>query len=378
MVLLKGFIRKGTTKIYIVILTGLLITIITLFSIINYYNNKCNEIFKDSSEMFVISTKEFYNNLNKNKKYTNLREVLVFKPNYSSKVFGIQCEQIRDAQTGFITDNFDECDQDSSVKWIDLLFDNYNSYVVVVNDSDLLGNQVIIGIHKELYEEEENYKDLIGKEVSFYFNDELIEFKIKGFSNERFPKIYISSKKYDKLFKKNNVYGYLVTPKYFFDTDEIYLNTLDNIDYAKTNTHYEGDSNNYFNFFYDMVNYLTFASYIIIIIFIIVIIVVTKNSIMDETEIIKVERLLGYNLNQIRKHLSTKIITLNFITIILSSVGSILINILINLSEIKLIIINFNLLLKIYGGLLLVTSFLCIFYGVKIGKKPNNYLINRK
>lgn len=377
MVLLKGFIRKGTTKIYIVILTGLLITIITLFSIINYYNNKCNEIFKDSSEMFVISTKEFYNNLNKNKKYTNLREVLVFKPNYSSKVFGIQCEQMTDAQTGFITDNFNECDHDSSVKWIDLLFDNYNSYIVVVNDSDLLGNQVIIGIHKWLYEEE-NYKDLIGKEVSFYFNDELIEFKIKGFSNERFPKIYISSKKYDKLFKKNKVYGYLVTPKYFFDTDEIYLNTLDNIDYAKTNTHYEGDSNNYFNFFYDMVNYLTFASYIIIIIFIIVIIVVTKNSIMDETEIIKVERLLGYNLNQIRKYLSAKIITLNFITIILSLVGSILINMLINFSEIKLIIINFNLLLKIYGGLLLVTSFLCIFYGVKIGKKSNNYLINRK
>jgi hypothetical protein len=95
---------------------------------------------------------------------------------------------------------------------------------------------------------------------------------------------------------------------------------------------------------------------------------VTRNAITDENKNNHIERLLGYNLNQVRKYLFLKILSLNIVAILISMIGSIIANILINCLKINLIIVNLILLFKIYGSLLLVSMFFCLFYGIKINK----------
>lgn len=370
MILLKGFLRKKSTKIYLAILITLLIAIITLFSLINYYKHQMNEIFEDSSDIFIVSNTDYYNNLIKSKDFNNVRKTLAFKPNYSLEIFGRQCMEEHDVKTGYTIDNYDSCNQNSTLNWEHFLFDEWKSDIVVLPDSKLADNQVIMGYQEAWNEWEKNSKHLIGKQVNFYLDEQLIEFTIKRFDPFRFPRVFVSTDVFKKLSNDSKLYAYLGTPKDFFQASlvEQNLKTLNNIEYVRINTMYTEKANDNINFFFDLVDYLTLASYLMIIILIIILITVTRNIIADETKNIHIERLLGYNSNQVRKYLLLKILVLTIAVILIGTIGSMIINILINFSTINLNIFNHNLLLKIYGGLLLIALFLSIFYGVRINK----------
>lgn len=371
MILLKGFLRKKSTRIYLAMLITLLIVIITLLSFINYYHYKMNEIFEDSSEIFIVSKVDYYDNLVKSKDFTNIRKALVFKVDYDSKLFGRQCEQITEAATGHTTDNFDECSHEMVLNWENFQFDDWQNNNIVVLPSDKINdNKVVMGYQEMWKEWAENSKHLIGKQVGFYFNDQIIDFEIEKFEPFRFSRVLISTDMFDKLSNTSKLYAYLGTPKDYSQAHwvEQKLKSSDNIEYARINTMYDEESNNTTNLFHSIIDYLTLASYLMIIIFIIMLFTVTRNAITDENKNNHIERLLGYNLNQVRKYLFLKILSLNIVAILISMIGSIIANILINCLKINLIIVNLILLFKIYGSLLLVSMFFCLFYGIKINK----------
>ncbi|MDD4831528.1 MAG: hypothetical protein PHR09_01535 [Bacilli bacterium] len=371
MILLKGFLRKKTTRIYLAMLITLLIVIITLFSFINYYHHKMNEIFEDSSEIFIVSKIDYYDNLIKSKDFTNIRKALVFKVDYDSKLFGRQCQQIINSATGHTTDNFDECSNETVLNWEHFQFNDWKNDNIAVLPSDKINdNKVVMGYQEMWKEWAENSKHLIGKQVSFYFNNQIINFEIEKFEPFRFSRVLVSTDMFEKLSDTSKLYAYLGTPKDYSQAHwvEQKLKSSDNIEYVQINTMYDEESNNNTNLFHSIIDYLTLASYLMIIIFIIILFTVTRNAITDENKNNHIERLLGYNLNQVRKYLFLKVFALNIIAIIISMIGSVIVNILINGLKIDLVIVNPILLFKIYGSLLLVSIFLCLFYGIKINK----------
>jgi hypothetical protein len=94
-----------------------------------------------------------------------------------------------------------------------------------------------------------------------------------------------------------------------------------------------------------------------------------KNIIVDEYKTVNIERLIGYNKMQIRKFLSLKAITLNVLSLSIATITSVIVNFLINYYlNFKLVIFDFNLLLKIYSIILFVTLLFCLFYEVKKSK----------
>ncbi len=334
-----------------------------------------NEIFEDSSEIFVVSNIDYYDNLIKSKDFTNVRKALVFKADFSSKLFGRQCEQIINAATGHTTDNFDECSNEMILNWENFLFDDWQNNNIVVLPSDKINdNKVIMGYQEMWKEWAENSKHLVGKQIGFYFNDQIIYFEVEKFEPFRFSRVLVSTDMFEKLSDNSKLYAYLGTPKDYYQAHwvEQKLKSSDRIEYARINTMYDEKSNNNINSFYSMVDYLTAASYLMIIIFIVMLITVTRNAITDENKNNHIERLLGYNLNQVRKYLFLKIFSLNVVAILISMIGSIIINILINYLKVNLIIVNSNLLFKIYGSLLLFSIFFSLFYGIRINKNLKN------
>ena len=80
MILVKGFFRKLSSKIYLTIFIVLLTSIIVLFSFKNYYTELLNQKYREKSFMVVISDDDYYDKLNGYKKVTNVEEILTFEP----------------------------------------------------------------------------------------------------------------------------------------------------------------------------------------------------------------------------------------------------------------------------------------------------------
>ncbi len=372
MLLLKGFFRKKSTKIYLLLLSTLLVAIITLFTFINYYKLKINEIFEDSSDIFIISNSDYYQPLIKSKNFSNLKKVLAFNPDYSSNILGRQCEKIIDAKTGIVIDNFDSCSHESVLNWDHFFFFAWkNNNIVVMPSSKLKDEEIIMGYYQPLEEHATNSKPLIGKEVSFYFDDHLLKFTIKGFQSFNFPRVLIATDIFEKLVKTNKLFAYIGTPKNYYQAHLIQqnLNDLENIEYARINTLYDEKANNDINIFHSVVDYLTIASYLMIIIFTITLITTMKNSLVDEKKVIIIERLLGYNLMQIRQILFLKILVLNIVVILISTIISVLINIIINITKINVVVFNVILLLKVDMILVLIGSIFSFTYGIGLKRK---------
>jgi hypothetical protein len=76
-VLLKGFIRYRSTKIYLIIFTVLLITIAILFNFINYYSNIVTKTYQENSYFLIISDKDNYNKIKKKDYVVNLENVIL-------------------------------------------------------------------------------------------------------------------------------------------------------------------------------------------------------------------------------------------------------------------------------------------------------------
>jgi hypothetical protein len=189
-----------------------------------------------------------------------------------------------------------------------------------------------------------------------------MEFEIDSFHKSRFPEVLVSEKIFKNLSKSNNLYAYIgIIKDYRYDyLIETNLEADKNIEYASADS-IEGDNMTKLK---DLIYSLTLISYVVIFIFSIVLLVVIKNSMTDEYKSTHTERILGYNKNQVRKYLFLKIFALNIAAFFISTAGSIIIDILINRSKVNLAIIDFNLLLKIYGSVLLVSLFFCLLYSI--------------
>ena len=375
MILIKGFFRKKTTKVYLLLFSVLFVSIIILFSYINYFVSMANDIFKDHSQILIISKTEKLDELNKSKNL-NLEKAIALIPNYDYKVLGRSCKVIFN-QNRVKVDEYitDDC---SGLKWEYFYMHPSSEFIMLFPASrrnlDLEKNQIAIGMQSDIlkiYDDSGDLEKIKDQKIGFYNNKKNIEFKVSKFYSSEFKEMVISDTDFEELYKNSDLYAYKgILKDYRTDSSvESELREQEDIELVSVGQAYSDYSKmQSLENFKDLVSSLTLVSYLMVFIFIIVFITVIRNTILDEYKNIRTERLLGYNKNQARKYLLLKLFALNILTFIIGTTASILIIILLNYSKVNLNIFNYSLLFKIYGSMLLISLFFCLLNGIRINK----------
>lgn len=351
MVLLKGFIRYKSTKIYLVIFTALLITIAILFNFVNYYSNIVTKTYQENSYFLIVSDKDNYNKIKEKDHVVNLENVILLEPDYENNFLESQ-----------------------DITWNNL-FDHNNNFIVAISNTNddikLTNNQIALALPKMILENFDTIYNLEKQKASFQIEDNRETFDLEKITESHFSRALISNEKFQRLLKDRKSYSYIFLINDYEQKNYIVdsLNKIDGVQKVIFNQTYESEASfNTIENLKSIISVLKFASKIIVAVVVILFLIVTKNIISDELENMHLERLLGYNKHQIKKFLIIKMMVLNLCIIICSIIGYIFINFLIiNLLKVKINLFDSLLLLNIYVILLLVSLLFCSFS--KINKK---------
>lgn len=369
MILLKGFFRKRTTIIYSIIISTLLTSVILLFMFIKYYSILNTTYFETNSYIMIVSKYNHGGFLKTNENISNFEKGLIFEPDYTYGV--LKKQNLEDVQS----------DNQVNVFWEDLMIKhpNIGEGIFVFPDDDLGEKEVALVFGTNILNKPDFNTDIAtltinynNKKIGFYYNTEKIEFIIKNVNKSNFSELRISNIVFQELSKENNIFIYKVTTKSilkanliieklkFIDNDEesiISLNqryTDNELDSVKLN---------------EIINILSIISYVIIFIFFFVLLIVLGNIVKDEYNNIIINKLMGYNKNQIKKYLTVNIFVLILNSFILSAVTSIILLFIISqISHFKLMIFDLESLI-IYGFVLIITILFLLVY--KIPNKVN-------
>src|SRR5690554_6099102 len=298
MLLLKGFFRKKTTKIYLLVISVLLIALLTFFAFFNYYVGLLNNIVP-YSQILIVSKTDIYENLNKSDNYISVEKAIVFKPDYNYKVLVRECKTLSD-----------DCDY-NSLSWENMNMFSGSEYIVVFpssrNDMKLDDNKIVIGFGKSITEtiDIKTLNKLKNKKIGFYNGNKKQEFEIENHYDTNFTEVLISDNKFQELYKTSDIYAYIGKVKderMGFASED--LNKSNGIEHTIIFQSFSSsDDYDVWKNLKDLISWLTVINYVMIFMFSIVILIVLRNTLIDEYKNVHHERLLGYNKNQVRKYL---------------------------------------------------------------------------
>ena len=347
MILLKGFFRHKSTRIYLIVFTTLIVIITVLFNFISYYSNIVTKTYQENSYFLITSNKNNYDKISNKEYIINIQKVILFEPSFSSDFL-----------------------KNQNVTWPNLLDLNNDFIIAIPNEEDnivLADNQIAFGIPKNTLENFDNIYDLKTRKVSFKIENNITEFVLKEIYESHFSQTLISNNMFQKLLADGNLYSYIFSLDDYSKVEHIKksLSKIEDVQEVKFIQTYQSEASfNAIKELKDVITILKYASWIFTIVFLILFLIITKNIVSDEIEKMSLERLLGYNKNQIKKFLAIKLTTLNIGIIFLSTISYIFINILIkDFLEISIDFLNIDILLNIYIVLLLVSLSFCLFLG---------------
>lgn len=156
----------------------------------------------------------------------------------------------------------------------------------------------------------------VGGNYDFVFGDNTYNFTIKDFyeTDESFSYVYISEKKLDKIIKENTKYSYIIYVNNWLERTEI-IDVLE----KQSNVELRSMEVNKANVdLTSMISTFELYTYVIIGVFIIVCIITIINIVNDEKKKIFIYRSIGYSKKKILKLQILNIVSLFFISFILS------------------------------------------------------------
>lgn len=331
MLLLKSFFRKKSTKIYLIVIPILIISI-TLFSAFYKYYLSLSKSIVPYSKILIITREDIFEKFSSDDDYIEVDEGIVFKSNDEIAAELYMFEEL-------------EC----------IIVFPASKRKIELND-----NEIAIG-SKFL-----NNLDLINKTVKLKHNNQKINFKVKTIYERNFKEILISDNKFEELINKSNIFAYTLKVKEKTIIDS--LENINNFQLEEGPIIYETFNNspdyNLWKSLKELVTWLTIISYIMIIMFSIIFLIVLRNIIIDEYKIIHTERLLGFSKNQVRKSLFLKMLCFLTVSFILSTIFSKLFIIIINITQTTLFF-DFKFIFKMYVLILFVSFLFSFFYQLK-------------
>lgn len=354
MILIKGFFRKKTTKIYLGIFVLLLSSVVILFSFSNYYRQLSDDLFAENSYMIIASKTDYFDILEKNASVSDIERALLFKPDYSYKI------------------------EDSGLMWSNFLIVSEgiaNESIMIFPNDDLEKREIALGISFKLEEDKIEEISIVGKKLGIFNEEEKIEFTVTDLYESFFPEMQISNELFQKLYKEKKINTYKLTVKnskaansLVEDIKKLEENENGTI-FFKTKYNSDNGFNNSFTL-ERLVDSLNLACNIAIFIISIIFFSIIRNIIKDDYKTINVSILLGYTRTKIKKSLFLKIITLGLITFLIVPVISSCILFIINkILHLNLIIFNQILFLKIYAFVAMLIFLICFFSRVKNRKQ---------
>lgn len=372
MILVKGFFRKLSTKVYLLIFSILLTIIIIILSFVNYYTEILDQMYRENSFMVVISKIDYYNKLSSYKSIVSIEEALLFKPDKNYKA--ILSEDYVVIKDGTVVDS-KENGGASRMNWEDFMIGegNGDDFLIVFpserNSIQLKDDEVALSLDPITYYKKDIAQGIIGEKIGFYYNAQQYEYTIKEFYKTEIPGMLVSDCIFETMSKNKDLYVYLVKFDSKKDSTIVAkkLKQSDNdIEVLNRQRYFVEDESMNSAKLIDLIYTLEFMSKTIILIFCIIFIVVIKNVIKDSKKNLNLEKMLGYNNRQIKYYLSSKLIILSGISLTISTILSLIINIMINYYyQFQLIVFNIMMLSKMYIIILIITIFICFITKIK-------------
>lgn len=338
MILIKGFLRKKSSKKYIILLSIILLAISAVFNISQYCSNIITNTYQKNSYFFGISEKNFFNDLIANKYVTNVKKVVLLESNNVS----------------FVNNDINKS----------ILIDQGNEFIIIIQDekNEINNEQVILELPKFELNNVSELSDLIGKEIGLK-NEKFEILKING---SNFARVIVSCDFFEELKSNDDYFAYIFNLNEYGKKEEIidYLNAHGiNINFIQF---YESEAEfNTIDALEKTNDFLKRGSIAVIAIFLILFVIIANNIVSDEIDRMNIERLIGYNKLQIRKILILKMIVLNALVIFFYSILYVILNILIY----AFFNINLNMwsvyLIFIILILFITTIILCCFKSIK-------------
>ena len=339
--LIRSFFRKKTTKIYIIILSILLSSIFILYNFVNYFREVEENIIAEHSILIVSSNNDYYDYLQKIKNVTKIEKAIIFTPDKSYDIIVDGSYTIQDSNGNIINSYISKYDGEYKITWNELLTSDFDDYILVRNQEqrnmNLKSDEISIVLRVPFYEdgkESYNIQQYRNQKIGFKFLDETIEFSISDFYPSKWtewPELVISNDKFEQLYQKSKLYTYSINFDSYDEAVSI-KNELSNIDNNSNSKfiidtfYYHGEGMKLSNIS-DILSVLKIAICLVSLIFLIVYIIIIKNTISDLKRNVKISRLVGYNMIQIRKRVIILLILLFFVTFLLSVLINIFFNI---------------------------------------------------
>lgn len=284
--ILKSFYRKKSVKIYITILS---VVIVALFSIniANEYLNKVNnDYFEDVSLIYIESDKNIKENLDKYDDIKNVREVLL-------------------------------------LEYVDTIIDKENLYIyeldyktIVFPDKTLKDNEIIIGLSDTNYLlQKSKINNFINKSLMFKYENKDIILKIKEVrDNKRRSELIISESLFNELYNSSKLKTYVANLKAGKGEGQIIheLSEKFGIKIISLTSETESEIEGFLKI-EEYIKYLSIANYLVTFILIVLIIIINKNIISDTKNNIKLEYKIGFKNYQIKLNLLKRLISLHLL-----------------------------------------------------------------
>ena len=322
--LIRSFFRKKTTKIYIIILSILLSSIFILYNFVNYFREVEENIIAEHSILIVSSNNDYYDYLQKIKNVTKIEKAIIFTPDKSYDIIVDGSYTIQDSNGNIINSYISKYDGEYKITWNELLTSDFDDYILVRNQEqrnmNLKSDEISIVLRVPFYEdgkESYNFQQYRNQKIGFKFLDETIEFSISDFYPSKWtewPELVISNDKFEQLYQKSKLYTYSINFDSYDEAVSI-KNELSNIDNNSNSKfiidtfYYHGEGMKLSNIS-DILSVLKIAICLVSLIFLIVYIIIIKNTISDLKRNVKISRLVGYNMIQIRKRVIILLILL--------------------------------------------------------------------
>ncbi|MDD2495132.1 MAG: hypothetical protein PHE29_08070 [Tissierellia bacterium] len=372
MLILKSFIRKKTTKIYIMIFCVICASIMTMFAFSNYYTKIIDELFQKNSLMIISSKTDYYKELKKSNPTQDVESIVLLKPNKKINTIKSLPEYI----DGVLVGN-GEYNQDSlsEISWNVLILPKFDSVLVLSGSKyniSLQDNEVALGIREENYLGfQEDIKVITGEQIGFYLEEKPVNFVINKFFSSQWPIILVSDNIYNQFIVQSQLHSYKALVNNDVESRKL-IDEFKKTDTSKefqaiVETTYNNEDGNSVERFIGLSQALTFISYVVIIIFVIIFVIIIKNIINDNKKNILLEKKIGYSNWQIKKNIFLQLICFGLLSLIFSYILSIVLNCFINYTfELNLDIINFFIGLVIYIIMLIIFMFIGLTIKVRI------------
>ena len=298
--IVKSFLRRKTSIIYLFMLSILISILLLLNSSYSYLNTYINDIYSSQTIFFVKNKENLKDEL---EKYNGLKNV----------------------KRSVLLSNID--DDVLKVKKGNDIFDlNINNIgldgLMFFQDDNLLNSELIIGLDSTTYKNiENNLNSYIGGKIKLYHKEKEFEFVIKDiYNSNNFNDFRISRELFSVLraAEENFVYIAQLKNKGIEDDCENYFNKFkkNENDYAETIHIYDKAKEHLINSLEKNFKYINYGVIIMTIIFLVILLVIYKNILEENVLNCYLEKMIGFKNIDIKINLLKKY----FVLIVLSSI----------------------------------------------------------